>query len=223
MERQLRQIDRTEALRYLGCQSPCPPEELEQAAEKACAQLIHLARPKAVWRRFPLEGAKLVGTTVELVGEDIRSHLQGCSQVLLMAATLGHEVEQLLLRSQVRDLSHALVLDCCASAAIESVCDDLEEELRAQAAKEGCFLTGRYSPGYGDYPLDQQKQLCELLDVQRQIGLTLTASGLMVPRKSVTAVLGLSNTTPQKKKRGCESCSLRDTCELRKGGRSCEN
>lgn len=223
MERKLRRIDGREAMRYLGCQLEQPPEELEQAVTKAKAQLLELARPKAVWKRFPLKEGKLTGTTLDLEGRDIRDHLRGCDEVLLMAATLGHEVEQLLLRSQVKDLSHALVLDCCASAAIESVSDDLEEELRVMAAGEGKHLTGRYSPGYGDYPLTQQKQLCELLDVQRQIGLTLTASGLMVPRKSVTAVLGLSNTPPHKKKRGCERCSLRDTCELRKGGRSCEN
>ena len=223
LERKLNQIDRSEALRYLGCWETTPPAELEAAAERAVGQLFRIARPKAVWRRFRLEGMSLAGTSYELEGEDIRRHLAGCGEVILMAATMGHEVEQLLLRSQIRDLSQALVLDCCASAAIESVCDDLEAELREMVEGEGNFLTGRYSPGYGDYPLSHQSALCTLLDTQRQTGLTLTASGLMVPRKSVTAVLGISAAPRKQTKRSCESCNLRDTCQLRKGGRSCEN
>lgn len=222
MERKLTKIDRQEALRYLGCRSERPPEELTAMAERACDLLTERARPRAVWRRFTLRGRELAGTTLRLEGEDILSHLEGCGEVILMAATLGREAEDLLLRAQIRDLAQAVTLDCCASAAIESVCDDLEGELRAMAEGEGLHLTGRFSPGYGDLPLGQQSDFCALLDAQRQIGLTLTAGGLMVPRKSVTAVMGLSQRPRQRKKEGCERCSLRDTCQLRKGGRSCE-
>lgn len=222
MERRLTGIDKQEALRYLGCQAEQPPAELRLLTDWACQELMERTRPRAVWRRFKLEGPRIAGTTLCLEGQDIMDHLRGCHEVILMAATLGREVEELLLRSQVRDLAKAVTLDCCASAAIESVCNDLEEELRQMAEGEGLSLTGRFSPGYGDLPLAQQGQVCALLDVQRQIGLTLTSSGLMVPRKSVTAILGLSKSAVPTQKHSCDRCSLRDTCLLRKGGRSCE-
>lgn len=222
MERKLNGIDEKEALRYLGCRQDEPPEELKQSVHKGAQTILAIARPKAVWRRFSLIENELEGTTFTFQGQDVLKHLAGCREVILMAATLGHEVEQLLLRSQVQDLSGALVLDCCASAAVESVCNDLEHELRQAVQQEGRWLTGRYSPGYGDFPLTQQPEVCQLLDTQRRIGLTLTTSGLMVPRKSVTAVMGISDAPVGKRTGGCETCTLRDRCQMRKGGRSCE-
>ena len=55
------------------------------------------------------------------------------------------------------------------------------------------FLTDRFSPGYGDFPMESSKDLVGLLDAGRRIGLTVSQSGILIPRKSVTAVLGVSD------------------------------
>ncbi|MBQ3089098.1 MAG: vitamin B12 dependent methionine synthase, activation domain protein [Oscillospiraceae bacterium] len=221
MERRLTAIDRAEALGYLGCPGGDAPEELRAQVEAACDLLFRTARPRALVRIFERNDRALPGTAFRLEGEDIMAHLSGCHRVVVMAATLGRETEELLLRFQVKDLAMAVVLDACASAAIESVCNDLEEELRLGLAEEGLCLTGRYSPGYGDFPLSAQSMLCDLLDSQRRMGLTLTPSGLMLPRKSVTALLGVSHTLSSRTRRGCTGCPGYDTCIIRKGGRSC--
>lgn len=221
MERVLPTLDRREILRYLGCTVEHPPEELVRSVDRCSAEIQRAARPRAVWRQLPLVGTRPQGTGADFQGQDIRRHLSGCHQVLLMAATLGPEVEQMLLRAQVRDMAQALVLDSCASAAIEAVCDGLEEELREQFLAQGSYLTDRFSPGYGDFPLAQQRELCSLLDTQRRIGLTLTPSGILIPRKSVTAVLGVADSPRHRRSQGCAGCAMYETCTMRKGGTPC--
>ncbi|MCD8382549.1 MAG: vitamin B12 dependent methionine synthase, activation domain protein [Clostridiales bacterium] len=220
MELTASQLNEREILRYLGCSGE-PPEELLRAVREGIALIAETARPRQIWRLFDLEGAHPVGTSVTFQGEDIRRHLQGCDQVILMAATLGPDVETLLLRAEVRDMAQALVLDCCASAGVEAVCDRLEGRLRAEWREKDRYLTDRFSPGYGDFPIGQQPELCRLLDTQRRIGLSLTSSGIMVPRKSVTAVLGIADTPRHRRSQGCLGCAMYDNCAMRKGGTPC--
>ena len=136
-----------------------------------------------------------------------------------MAATLGMEVEQLLRRTQARDMALAVILDAAASAAIENVCDNLCADLAETFAPR--YLTERFSPGYGDLPISQQAELFRLLDIARRIGISLSESGLMVPQKSVTALIGVSDRPQIRRSRGCEACAMFADCAYRKGGTSC--
>ncbi len=215
------QPDRREILRYLGCQSPSP--EMENAVDWGVAQVTPVLQPRTLWRPFPLSGTHAVGTELTLEGQDIARHLTGCTQLILMAVTMGTAVERLLMRWEALDMGKAMILDACASAAVEAECDRLEGALRQQYQAQGLYLTSRFSPGYGDLPLSQQAVFCRVLDTQRRIGLTLTPTGLMVPRKSVTAVLGVSPVPRDGSVRGCDHCSMAERCSIRKGGHSCEH
>ena len=82
-------------------------------------------------------------------------------------------------------------------------------------------FTGRYSPGYGDYPLECQDELIRLLDGARKIGLNVSRSHLLIPRKSITAVMGGADHPVSGYLATCGECTLRDTCVLRKEGRNC--
>lgn len=222
MEARLTGIDRNEALLYLGFKGGGVPADIDESLKRCTRLLFDTARPRTVWRRFGLlPDGTLEGTGFRPEGHDIRALLDGCSAAVLMAATLGTEVEALLRRTQLRDMADALLLDACASAAIENVCDNLCADIEASLAPK--FLTDRFSPGYGDLPLGQQAELFRVLNVTRRIGVTLSDSGLMLPQKSVTAILGVSDTPTQKRGRGCAACSLFDTCLYRKDGKSCGN
>lgn len=219
MEARLTGFDRAEALRYIGWKGGPVPEELRRTLNRCEALLLGTARPRTVWRLFDLtpEGV-LAGTAFRPAGGDIRAHLLGCGRVIAMAATLGMEMEALLRRTQAADMALALMLDGCASAAIENVCDNLCADLAGELAPGR--LTGRFSPGYGDMPLAQQEDLCRVLDVGRRIGVSLTAGGLMVPQKSVTALVGVSD-GPRPADRRCDRCGMYADCEIRKEGGSC--
>ena len=221
LEPRLTGINPWEVLRYLGAAQGEPPEELLETVRGCSAEIRAVARPRVVWRLFPLEGTTPVGTSVTLMGADIQAHLTDCHQCIFMAATLGADVERLLMHTQVSDMAKALILDSCASAAVENLCDNLEADLRARLEAEGCYLTGRYSPGYGDFPLTFQRDFCTLLNAQRQIGLTVSPTSLLIPRKSVTAVLGVSRTPRPASSSGCERCNLYETCQIRKRGAAC--
>ncbi len=222
MEARLTGIDRAEALRYLGCKSAEPPAELLDDLIRCEKRLLETARPRLVWRRFPLgpDGSP-EGTAFSPAGEDVKRLLSGCGAIVFFAATLGAECERLLRQAQASSMADAVLLDALASAAIENVCDNFCADLAAMEAP--AHLTDRFSPGYGDMPLTQQEDFCRLLDTSRRIGLTVTPSGLMLPQKSVTALLGISPAPVSRRAGGCAECKNYVNCSYRKEGRSCES
>ncbi|MBQ9661612.1 MAG: vitamin B12 dependent methionine synthase, activation domain protein [Oscillospiraceae bacterium] len=220
MEARLTGIDRRETLQYLGYLGSPIPAELEAEIARCEGEILRTARPRAHWRLYGLlPDGSLEGTTFTPQGQDVPELLKDCSRVILMAATLGSEAEQLLRRSQVRDMSDAVILDAAASAAIENVCDNLCEDLAARFAP--AYLTDRFSPGYGDFPFAQQREFFDVLDITRQIGVSLSESGLMLPQKSVTALIGVADRPQEHRHRGCPSCTLFETCRFRKEGKTC--
>ncbi|MCD8126422.1 MAG: vitamin B12 dependent methionine synthase, activation domain protein [Clostridiales bacterium] len=216
-------INPNEVLLYLGYKSGAVPAQVEEQIAACSEAILQAARPRAVWCALPLEGTAVPAAGLTLEGEDMKALLSGCHEAVFLAATLGPEVEQLLRRAEVVDMAQALTLDAVASAAIEAVCDNLEADLRQEYGEKGLYLTDRFSPGYGDLPLAQQKDFCALLDTQRRIGVTLSGSYIMVPRKSVTAVMGVSPTPKPWRARGCQHCSLFRSCPYRHDGRNCGN
>ena len=220
MEARLTGINRRETLQYLGYLGSPIPEELETEITRCEQEILHTARPLAMWRLFSLlPDGSLEGTAFIPKGRDVPELLKDCSRVILMAATLGNEAERLLRRSQIRDMSDAVILDAAASAAVENVCDNLCEDLEEYFAPG--FLTDRFSPGYGDFPFAQQREFFDVLDITRQIGVSLSESGLMLPQKSVTALIGVADRPQAHRHRGCSSCLLFETCVFRKGGKTC--
>lgn len=208
-------IDRREVLRYLGCGTTEPDEATAALVEECVSQVRLLATPRYLWREFPIrmgEGVELAGTSFSLEGEDIRRHLTGCKSCVLLAATIGSGIEQALRRAQVTDMARAVVLDACATAAIEGVCDQVQEEIAKDAQARGKGITWRFSPGYGDMPITQQQGFTALLDTHRKIGLAATGDNILTPRKSVTAVIGITDLPGQKKKKSCADCPLRHCC-----------
>ena len=213
-------INRDEALSYLGWKGGPVPEDISRELSRCEALLLQAARPRAVWQLYELQPDGTLGATgFRPEGEDIRRLLEGCGQAVLMGATLGAEVDGLIRRAQVEDMARAVILDACAGAAIENVCDnlcaDLAEELRPR------HLTDRFSPGYGDLPFSQQADFCRLLDLPRRVGVNLSPAGLMIPQKSVTALMGVADRPRDNHIRGCEHCQNFETCAYRKEGKRC--
>ena len=166
-----------------------------------------------------LMACELSGTGVQLTRTLAWRMLEECDAAVLMACTLGAGFERLLRAWEVRDMARAAVLDACGSAYVEAGCDAAEEEIRARCA--GKYLTDRFSPGYGDLPLDVQGTILEALNGGRRLGLQATESWLLNPAKSVTAIIGLSEKPQGAKIRGCGVCRLRDHCAYRERGTRC--
>ena len=134
-----------------------------------------------------------------------------------MAATLGHEVDRRIRYYQKSDLSRAVILDACATASIEQACDSLVKDLAVELLQERQKLTSRYSPGYGDFPIEVQKQLVETLGASRSIGLAVTATSILIPRKSITAIAGVIDLEQEVAPSTCIACHKSATCQFSKG------
>lgn len=213
--------DIDEALSCLGARDA--PEELRQQVREAARELAAQVQPRYTFKVFDLKfqgGAiELTGAGVTLTGADANKMLAQCSQAVLLACTLGAPFDLRLSAVQARDMAKAVILDACGSALVEAGCDAAQAELAARLP--GRYLTDRFSPGYGDLPLALQPDICAALDAPRRLGLHVTDSLLLNPVKSVTAVIGLSDTPQPARIRGCAYCAMRDRCALRKGGKHC--
>ena len=217
--------DRKEIFRYLGYRGREPETGVAEAADSCAAALQTVVEPRHVRRVFPLEWVSADRFRIEgmdVVSRNLSRNLRGCSEVCLMAATLGLGPDRLVQRAEaLGKMSRAVILQAAAAAMIEAYCDDVNEEIRREAAPKGLFLRPRFSPGYGDLPISQQAELFRLLDITRRIGISLSESGLMVPQKSVTALIGVSDRPQGRRSRGCEACAMSADCAYRKGGTSC--
>lgn len=208
---------RAETLRYLGASGWQPDEAAENLLTRADAALRAAATPRGTWKILPFSALPL-----QNAGHDLARHLRGCDAMVLMAVTLGSGADTLIRRLELTDIALAATADAMASAVMEQLCDALEADIRRKITAQGRYLTGRFSPGYGDCPLDLQDDFAVALDTVRGLGLAVTPEHLLTPRKSVTAILGAADHPVTGTRAGCGHCLLREKCEYRRKGTTCE-
>lgn len=174
-------------LRYARCGDGVG---VEKEAEKAQRLVDALIRPAAAASVFDIkrENGKLFIGDIELEGNSIGKLLEGCRRCIVMAVTVGFEVDMKI--SALGSLSPALSLlaAAAASSAVEDACDACCESLEKEF---GVSLTVRFSPGYGDLPMNIQPDLLELTNARRDLGLTVGSNYMLSPIKSVTAIAGI--------------------------------
>lgn len=207
-------------MRYLGYKNQKIDKMLMDTIDSCIREIKEISKPYSIYREYEIdwshrEGLRL-GSSLLLRGEDIVRHLKGCSRCFLLGATLGADVDRKIRAYELIDMTQALILDTCASEAIESVCDEAQEEIEGIAKKEGYHITSRFSPGYGDLPIELQSRILSYLDAPSKIGLTSTESSLLVPRKSVTAIIGCGEKEQSKRKTSCRDCNAYKYCMYKK-------
>ncbi len=165
----------------------------------------------------------LRGCELVLPGGDIARHLEGACKVALMACTLGLENDRELRKHAALGAADGVMFGACASALVEAAGNAAEAQIVAEAASLGLRTNWRYSPGYGDLPLSVQPAFLAALDATRRIGLSVTDTCMLVPQKSITAIVGLFE--PGRGGGGvrdaCSVCQLRACCALRAKGTTC--
>ena len=198
--------ERGEVARYLGLGGRALPPELEEYAAACEAELDRLTSPRTVRRRLPV--AQLPGES-----RDLARHLQHCQECILYAVTLGAETDRLLRRWSARSMAKAAVGQAVCAVRLDGLCAALCRETGRELEEER-YLTAPFSPGYGDWDLSVQSRVLDLLSAHKRIGLTVTAGGMLVPEKSVTAVVGLSDRKEEACTQRCMRCKKTD-CPFR--------
>ena len=183
-------FDEREILRYAMLPSFAQaPEELPL---KECLETAKgAAKCRAVWCRYPLvrDGEELDLGFARTDSRDLRDHLAGCEEILLFACTAGAEMDRRIGRAKIGSPAKGLLMHAIGAQQVEGGCDRLCRRLAEQFPDRQ--LTDRFSPGYGDLPLEMQRDVMSALDCGRTVGITLSDSLLMTPSKSVTAIIGM--------------------------------
>lgn len=188
----LTSLSESEVLRYAGQkeQTHLPTGDVRTA----CRQGLLLASPQSIWECYDYdeEQFRIVASheNLDLISTILQKHLQGCHLIFALAVTIGDlletEVEALFAQGKYNE---ALLLDAAGSTAVEATANLANQKITSQLARQGLITTSRFSPGYGDWDLSVQARLLTLT-CGDEIGISVTSSSMLTPRKSITAVIG---------------------------------
>lgn len=213
----LKNIDLQETRRYAGLGSVVFNEA---ELMRACTEAQILSHPRGIWEIYNYSAytGQIEHTSpIHIEGNAVKRHLQQAEKIILFSATLGEEIENAITAYfEEGAYSYSLILDAAATTAIEATADEMEKAMLQTVEKQGYKMLRRFSPGYGDWDIHFQPQMLLLTDAQK-IGIRLTESYMLTPRKSITAVIGLipSQTAFIKQKENCANCA-QNNCLARK-------
>ena len=186
------EIDKNEVLRYANAVAD---EQTLSLLNECINEAVDILSYKICYTKFKIERS---GDELDLGFAKISSHslslcLDGCDEIILFAATVGSAFDRLIAKYNVISPSKAVLLQALGSERVESLCDEFCRDMAYREADCGRTLRPRYSPGYGDLPIEIQEAVFSALDCTKNIGINLSNSLFMTPTKSVTAIIGIYN------------------------------
>lgn len=192
----LSSVSRKEILRYLKSQN-LEDRSLNTIIETCVSELLTVVKPSIVYEEYKLsitdnESEQCICfADVNVKSSSLARNLKGCEQICLFVATIGTGVDLLLRKNSVMGVSKVAIMQASGAALIEEYCDKWNQEYSQEKEQKGFLTRPRFSPGYGDFSIQHQRDFFRLLNCSKKIGVTLTDSMLMVPSKTVSAVIGI--------------------------------
>lgn len=179
-------VNESEVMRYLGV------KEMDDTTQclynQGVNDVYNVSEPRAVYVKAPINVSE---STVEfgfmtVKSQKLAKNLSGCKEAYIFCATLGIGVDRHFERLNKTSPARAMVFSAVGSSLVESLCDYVNERL-----SNGEETRPRFSCGYGDFCLEHQKDILTALEAGKRLGICLTDSYMMVPVKSVTAIIGI--------------------------------
>ena len=201
-------LDPREIARYLGIRGKALDPQGAAWADQCQGELAQAVTPRHLGRRLPL-------TLFQGQSRDLDHHLRHCREGILYAVTLGPEADRLLRRWSAQSMAKAAVGQAVCAAWLDDLCAAYCATLEQDLAP-GEYLTPPFSPGYGDWDLAAQQTVLDRLHPPKRLGLSLTGGGMLVPEKSVTALVGISDRPEEACGQKCMRCRKTD-CPFRAG------
>ena len=184
-------IDKREILRYMGCHESTP--QIDELIDRSLALCTDKLSYKVCFAEYDIriDGTRCALGFASTDSADLSKCLKNCDKILLFAATVSLELDRLILRYGKSEPSVSVCLQAIGAERIEALCDAFCQEMKAEYARREKSLRPRFSAGYGDLPLELQRDIFKALGCDKRIGLTLNDSMIMSPTKSVTAIIGI--------------------------------
>lgn len=205
----LMSIDPSETRRYAGLNKA--PNFNKKTILEACREVLYISEPQGIWEIYDYDaknGIVLADTPFKLDGKKVTKHLCRATKVAIIAVTIGETVENEIARHfKDGEYTLAVLMDAAATTAVEQVADGIEHAIDQKIAMQGLVRRWRFSPGYGDWPIECQPEMLRLAKAD-EINLSLTSSFMLTPRKSITAIIGLipKNEDTEPEKQSCKFC-----------------
>lgn len=208
-------LDIDDVLRGQGADPAKASPSLIRIATKALEEARPLLNPAVLYGTLPVTGYRHDQVTFKggaFSGPLVARALAGAAGLTMAVCTIGPALEK---RSDelMSNLMQALALDGAGTAAIEKLSRLLVEIIRADAERNGLKTGMKINPGQEGWPIEQQQVLFSLVPAE-EIGVRLTENSLMIPRKSVSFVIG-SGKEMCAESVSCDFCSKRERCRWR--------
>ena len=218
-------INRKELYRYFGLGSSQPDEQTNKLIDCVLAELEEKVQPKFVYTELTVKcnGSEIIlggESGMNITSRSLSVNLENCERALIFCATLGPAPDLLIKRYSLISMAKAAAVQAAGSAMIEAYCDKIASDF-AKRYEGKYFLRPRFSPGYGDFALEHQRDFFRLLNIEKRLGAELSDSLLMIPAKTVTAVIGLAGEQKVCNKPHCADCEKKD-CAFRKVQPPCD-
>lgn len=201
------------ALRYLGYQNSKIPVSLDALIDTCIAEVISLATFKHVSQSYEIRQLPLAlkGSTININYPEVSKLLQDCHSCLLVACSLGIEIDRKLQYYSKIDATKMTIFDAVASSYLEYTANQWERKIEEPH-------TFRFCPGYGKVPLSLNSEISRVLNTYQNIGLNVQEFGILLPQKSMIGIVGLGRTKQQKE---CSTCTKYKDCAFIKRGTTC--
>jgi len=180
---------------------------------RAAYELYCLSVKDGVCLLFPYDskdGSEPRNALLSINSAKLSAHIKECRYAILFAATIGPGADMMIRRYSGRSTVKPAVLQAIGAAAIEAFADEVTEQIRNEIINSDIFrgseeigdpdgndgigskvLKMRFSPGYGDFSLEHQNDFFRILQLEKNLGMSLNSALLMSPSKSITAVIGV--------------------------------
>ena len=177
----------SEILRYMGC-----VKENDEALNivKECIEMCKDVLTYSVcFDEFPISFCDdgVVFPFAKAQSLSLLNHLKGYEKAVIFAGTVGIGLDRFIMKYSRISPSYALAFQAIGAERIEALCDAFCDDLKSEKDK----TSFRFSPGYGDFPLQFQPEIFKVLDCNKRLGISLNSALLMSPSKSVTAIIGV--------------------------------
>ncbi len=176
-------------LKYAGCKSAdngiidilkeCIAEVRDKLTYKVC--YIKLA--------ISINGKACDFGVFKALSKKLALNLSGADNVIIFGATIGLQIDRLITKYSHISPTRAVIMQAIGAERIEALCDTFCDDISKSL---GATLSPRFSAGYGDLSLETQKEIFNILNCDKHIGLTLNETLIMSPTKSVTAFVGIT-------------------------------
>jgi len=153
----------------------------------------------------------LIDDSIIFKSQVVAQLLEHCSQVAILLVTIGKYLEETTSKlARDRLMLQATVLDAIGSDAVEKVADAVQGRIKEIAGTMGLVISRRFSPGYCDWNIGQQRMIFHAL-TGNTMGVRLTGECLMIPQKSISGIVGIGSSKEHiENYNPCKFCNKQD-------------